>query len=179
MPARVSCLHCERRIYNLGFQLFTNSRGLVSSLILFKPHLGELTSDKRKDSQRHHQNGDHKIRDGQAHQEIISNVLQPPLPDNRQAYQDIPRGRSQDQDERQHRPPIVEVLRAVLASAGARTRRLQVDLAGIRGSDVPQGQRVIIRIRQDDLHSRRTRHRSVKTLIYRDAHFHGMRGRRI
>lgn len=124
--------------------------------------LTKLTSDERKDPQRHHQDGDHKIRDGQTHQEIISDVLQSSLPGDRQAYENIPRGCSQNQDERQHRPPIVELFRVARASSGTRARRLQIDLAAVRGNDIPQGQ-VIIRIRQDDLHGRRSRHRSVET----------------
>lgn len=151
---------CEFTV--LGFP-FTNSRRLIFSCILYKLYLGKLTSDECKDPQRHHQDGDHKIRDGQAHQEIISNILQPPLPSDRQAHQDISRGCSQDQDERQHRPPIVELFRLVLASGGIRTRRFQVDLAAVRRIGIPQGQRVI---RQNDLHRRRSRHRLVKTFIH-------------
>jgi len=118
------------------------------------PGARRLTSDEREDAQRHHQDSDHEIRDGQTHQEIISDVLQASLPGDRQAHQDISRGCTENQDQRQHRPPIVESVFVAPVSGGTRARRRQVGLAAVRGTDIPQDQR-IVGIRQDDSHGGR------------------------
>jgi len=58
-----------------------------------------LTFHQGKDAQRHDQNGDHQIGDGQRHEEVVGHILQPALPGDGQADQDVPGRRSQDETE--------------------------------------------------------------------------------
>ena len=139
-----------------------------------------LTSDQRENPKGHHQHGDQQIRDRQTHQEVIGDVLQPPLPRYGQADEYVARGGAQDQDQGQHGPPVVK---AVDVHVGARSvRRLDLEIGVVQyprhgepsrtfaegASFVGEQQKVLVtgvdhglvRIRAIDRRQRRADHRS-------------------
>jgi len=93
-----------------------------------------LTFHQGKDAQRHDQNGDHQIGDGQRHEEVVGHILQPALPGDGQADQDVPGRRSQDEDEGQQGPVVVGIEGHVLGGGG------EGDIPG----DIPPGHQQLI-----------------------------------
>lgn len=82
-----------------------------------------LTSYECEDPQRHHQDGDHEVGDGQRHEKVVGDVLQPPLPTNGQANQDVAAGRADGQTYGRKAPPVVTLL---LRRRAVKRRRPQV-----------------------------------------------------
>lgn len=70
-----------------------------------------LTCDEGEDAERHHQHGHHQVGDGERHQEVVGHVLQPPLPADGQAHQDVAGRRRRHQRQRQQRPVVVVMAR--------------------------------------------------------------------
>lgn len=59
-----------------------------------------LTPDQCQDSERHDEDGDHKIGYGEWHKEVVGDVLKTTLPTNGQTYEDVAGGGSDGENQR-------------------------------------------------------------------------------
>lgn len=66
-----------------------------------------LTPDQGQNPQRHDEDGDHQVGDGQRHEEVVGDILEAALPADGQADEDVAGGGADGEDEGRQGPPVV------------------------------------------------------------------------